>query len=110
MFLLSVFSGLDVYYYCSNIIVSLLSSFVPSLASDFKKKLKLWHAVQKTETFAPLQKFPKNFKEKSKLKICKTEKMQNVVDFVKNRPAGSKEFFRGTSPTQIKKLITDPRN
>ena len=43
-------------YYCSIIIVSLFSSFVPSLASDGKRSQKLWHVVQKTETFAPSQK------------------------------------------------------
>ena len=35
------FSGLHVCYYCSNIIVSLFSSFVPSLATDCKKVQKL---------------------------------------------------------------------
>ena len=44
------FSGLDVCYYCSNIIVSLFFSFVPSLASDCKKVQKLWRAVQKTDS------------------------------------------------------------
>ena len=34
---LSVFSGLHDCYYCSNIIISLFSSFVTSLASDCKK-------------------------------------------------------------------------
>jgi len=41
MFLPSVFSGLDDCYYCSNIIVSLFSCFVPSLAADCKKVQKL---------------------------------------------------------------------
>ena len=35
-------------YYSSIIIVSLLFSFVPSVASDCKKVQKLWRAVQKT--------------------------------------------------------------
>ena len=58
-FFLSVFSGLDVCYYCSIIIVSLLSNFVPGIASDFKKIQKLWHVVQKIETFSPLEEFLK---------------------------------------------------
>src|SRR4051812_27595265 len=37
----SIFSGLDICYYGSNIIVSLFSSFVPCLASDCKKVHKL---------------------------------------------------------------------
>src|SRR3954470_21356601 len=46
-FVLSVISGFDVCYYCSNIIVSLFSSFVPSLVADCKKDQKLVHVVQK---------------------------------------------------------------
>src|SRR4051812_29648075 len=43
----SVLSCIDDCYYCSNIIVSLFSSFVRSLAYDCKKDQKLVHAVQK---------------------------------------------------------------
>jgi hypothetical protein len=32
----------------------------------------------------------KFLQRKSKLKVCKTMKMQNVTESVKNRPAGSK--------------------
>ena len=32
-----------------------------------------------------------------------------MADSMKNRPTGSKEFFWGTSATQIKKLRTDGR-
>src|ERR1041385_7453134 len=43
---------------------------------------------------------------KIKLKVCKSEERQNVAESVKNRTAGNREFFRGTSATQIKKLRT----
>ena len=33
-----------------------------------------------------------------------------MTESVKNRPGGSKEFFRDTFATQIKKLRTDARN
>src|ERR1041385_2518989 len=46
----------------------------------------------------------------SKLKVFKSKERQNVAESVKNRTAGSKEFFRGTSATRIKKLKTDARN
>ena len=48
----------------------------------------------------------KFLQRKSKLKVCKSEERQNVAESVKNRTTGSKEFFRDTSATQIKKLRT----
>src|ERR1041384_709242 len=48
-------------------------------------------------------KISKRFSQrKSKLKVCKSKERQNVAESVKNRTAGSREFFRGTSATQIK--------
>ena len=39
---------------------------------------------------------------KSKLKVCKMKERQNRTESVKNRTAGSKWLFRGTSATPIK--------
>ena len=48
----------------------------------------------------------KFLQRKTKLKVCKSKERQNVAESVKNRTSGSREFFRGTSATQIKKLRT----
>ena len=48
----------------------------------------------------------KFLQRKIKLKVRKMKERQNMTESMKNRPAGSKEFFRDTSGTQIKKLRT----
>ena len=47
---------------------------------------------------------------KSKLKVCKMKERQNRTESVKNRPAGSKWFFRGTYATLIKKSEQTPES
>jgi hypothetical protein len=46
----------------------------------------------------------KSLQRKSKLKVRKTTKGKTGAEAEKNRTAERKEFFRGTSATQIKKL------
>ena len=49
-------------YYCSNIIVSLFSSFVPSFSLRWQVDQKLWHVVQKTDFVCFIAKIFKNHK------------------------------------------------
>ena len=60
MFLLSVLVVLMLCYYCSNIIVSLFLSFVPSFSLRWQVDQKLRHAVQKTDSVCLMEKFTKN--------------------------------------------------
>ena len=46
----------------------------------------------------------KIFQRKSKLKDCKTAKRKTGAEAEENRTTEKREFFRGTSTTQIKKL------
>ena len=50
----------------------------------------------------------KFFQRKSKLKDCKTAKRKTGAEAEKNRTAERKEFFRGTSVTQIKNSEQTP--
>src|SRR3954462_3533808 len=47
----------------------------------------------------------KCLQRKSKLKDCKTAKRKTGAEAEKNRTTERKEFFRGTSATQIKKTL-----
>ena len=100
MFLLSVFSGLDVCYYCSNIIVSLFSSFVPSFSLRWQEKSKVLTCCPETDSVCLTEKFVINHQIIFLIWIFLQYALYNCISGV------CSEFFYLSCRSSPKKLFT----